>query len=711
MTESGPQDAFDLLHPVVQHHVVNSLGWPSLRPLQAEAVGPLLAGHDAVLLAPTAGGKTEAAMFPLLTRMHEEGWPRLSLLYVCPLKALLNNLQPRLETYAGWLGRTAEVRHGDTGPGARARQAQDRPSVLLTTPESLEAMLVSTTVDAPRVFADLRAVIVDEVHAFAGDDRGWHLLAVLDRLEALAGRRLQRVGLSATVGNPVDLLAWLQGAGRGRPGAVVAPDAGAPGVVAELAVDFVGSEGNAAIVLSQMFRGEKRLVFADSRRSVEGLSVRLREAGVETYTSHSSLSADERRRAEAAFAEGRDCVIVSTSTLELGIDVGDLDRVVQLGAPASVASLLQRLGRTGRRPGSRRNMTFLALDDSELLRAVALLLLLEEGFVEPVIPPPRPLHVASQQLLGLALQKGRIDVRTESTRLAALGLADDEDLALIGGWLLESGHLDADEGLAFVGPEAQRRYGARNFMEILAVFAAAPEVTVLHGRTEVGSVDPMLLTTKAAGPRLIVLAGRPWRVTHVDWKRRRAFVEPSDAGGVTTWSGEARPYSFELSDAIRRVLLGALPARVELSRRALARLESARESHGRYADDAASVVAHETRTRWWTFAGARANAVLASALAVVAPNLLDPGTWTNLHVTLAPEATAAEVMRALHEARKRFGEGFGSVIPEVSERALKRLKFAELLPPELARATLAARGADSAAAGRVARRPVAQRSG
>lgn len=186
---------------------------------------------------------------------------------------------------------------------------------------------------------------------------------MLERVESLAGQPLQRIGLSATVGNPAGLLHWLQGRGAGsRPASVVAPTvegAAAP----ELAMDNVGNVSNAAQVVGALHGGEKRLVFADSRRTVESLAGRLGDLGVETFVSHSSLSVVERRRAETAFAESRNCVIVSTSTLELGIDVGDLDRVLQVGASASVASLLQGLGRTGRRPGTSRNMTFLATTD------------------------------------------------------------------------------------------------------------------------------------------------------------------------------------------------------------------------------------------------------------------------------------------------------------------------------------------------------------
>lgn len=700
MSEPG---GFDLLHPVIQHHVVNTLGWPALRPLQEESVARILAGSDAVLLAPTAGGKTEAALLPLLTAMEQQSWPGLSLLYVCPLKALLNNLQPRVATYAAWLGRTASVRHGDTTAGDRGRQSRERPSILLTTPESLEAMLVSTLIDAPRMFGDVRAVVVDEVHAFAGDDRGWHLLAVLERLTELAGHPIQRVGLSATVGNAPELLTWLQGTGAGRrAGAVVAPPASGA-VTPELVLDHVGNVGNAATVISRIGLGEKRLVFADSRRTVEELAVQLREREVETYVSHSSLSLDERRRAEAAFGETRNCVIVSTSTLELGIDVGDLDRVVQLGAPITVASLLQRLGRTGRRAGTSRNMTFLSLDDAELVRAAGLLLLHGEGYVEPVTPPPLPRHVAAQQLLGVTLQKRRVNLRDEELRVARLGLATPEEAREIGQWLEDTGHLDEDSGLHFVGPAAERRYGSRNFMDLLAIFTAAPEVTVLHGRTEIGSVDPTLLTAKVDGPRVIALAGKPWTVTYIDWRRRRAYVEPSDRPGRSRWSGDARPYSYELSDAIRRVLLGADPVGVQLSERARQRLAAVRVAfEPRVREDATVVAPEGSRLRWWTFAGAKANAVLTAALGGVAPELLDEWSYSNLAVSLRSDATVAKVASALRQARAEFGDDLAGAVPEVSDQALKKLKFSELLTPAMAEATLAVRGCDYLGAARVA---------
>jgi len=331
--------AADQLHPALLHNVVNTLGWADLRPLQERAVAPVIGGADALLLAPTAGSKTEAAVFPLLSMFALEGWSGLSVLYVCPLRALLNNLEPRRTSYAGWLGRRVALWHGDVPDSRRRAILRDPPDLLLTTPESLEAMLIESRVSQRTFFADLRAVVVDEVHAFTGDDRGWHLLAVLERLAAVAGRPLQRIGLSATVGNPGELLRWLQGSAAGsRPAVVVAPPPPGGSPTVEAGLDYVGSLHNAATVIAALHRGEKRLVFCDSRRRVEELAVALRERSVEVFLSHSSLSADERRRAEAAFVDARDCVIVATSTLELGIDVGDLDRVIQIDAPRTVSS-------------------------------------------------------------------------------------------------------------------------------------------------------------------------------------------------------------------------------------------------------------------------------------------------------------------------------------------------------------------------------------
>jgi ATP-dependent Lhr-like helicase len=689
--EAGPE-AVDRLDPVVLHHVVNTLGWPDLRPLQRAAIAPIMDGEDAVLLAPTAGGKTEAAAFPLLSAMAARGWSGTSVLYLCPLKALLNNLAPRLDSYAQWLGRRAALWHGDTSQSQRQRIRTDPPDILLTTPESLEAMLIGVKTDHARLLGTVRAVVADEVHAFAGDDRGWHLLAVLERLERVTGRPVQRIGLSATVGNPSQLLTWLQGAGAGkRPGRVVAPGVegtslskGRPAGDVEL--DYVGSLDNAAKLISTLHRGEKRLVFCESRRQVEELGAALRAREVTVFLSHASLSADERKRSEQAFAEARDCVIIATSTLELGIDVGDLDRVIQIDSPATVASFLQRIGRTGRRADTRRNCLFLTTREDTLLQAAALLLLWSRGWVEPVVPPPDPRHLVAQQLLAVTLQEHTVGDQTWHGRWN--GLAPfDRSAAPILRHLLEQGFLDDDGGMLFIGPEAERRFGRRHFIELTASFTAPPQFTVLSGRTELGRTDPSVLTEERPGPRRLLLGGRSWQVTFVDWVRKRVFVEPADGGGVAKWmSGGIAGLSYPLTRAMREVLLGTDPP-VSLTRRAAADLARQRETDalGTVHPGGTVVARAGKEVRWWTWAGYRANATLAASLASITDPVQRPTDgWVRLRDDLTPPMWKA--------ARDSAADHL--VLPDVDPRAVRGLKFSAALPERLATATVAARLAD-----------------
>jgi len=691
-----PPMSLSSLDPVLVHHIVNSLGWRDLRPLQHAAIEPLVAGDDALLLAPTAGGKTEAAAFPLLSRMVAQRWQGTSVLYLCPLKALLNNLAPRLERYAEWVGRRVAVWHGDVGASGRRGVLTARSDVLLTTPESLEAMLVSVKVDHAEFFSGLRAVVVDEVHAFADDDRGWHLLAVLERLTHLIGRPVQRVGLSATVGNPDQLLTWLQGSsGRVRPGSVVAPDlapAGPPAASAvppgEIELDFVASLGNAATVIAALHPGEKRLVFCEARQTVEELGHLLREHGITTFLSHASLSTDERRRSEQAFAEARDCVIVSTSTLELGIDVGDLDRVIQINAPATVASFLQRLGRTGRRPGTVRNCLFLTLNEDSLLEAAGLLLLWSRGWVEPVTPPPEPRHIIAQQILALCLQEHRVGDQLWPEWWNGLP-PFDRNAEVIVKYLADNGYLDRDGGMYFIGPAAELRFGHRHFMDMTAVFTGPPEFTVLTGRTELGQIDPSLLTEKVGGERRLLLGGRSWHVTYIDWRRRRCFVEPAEGGGKARWSrhgGAVAGLGFELVRAMREVLLGTVPP-LKLTARATAQLGAVRGQRLDFVHPGGNVIRRDRGddVRWWTWAGFRVNATLASTLS----ELVDPMQhYDDLSIRLRGDLTPPAWKAGIADAAERL------CLPDVNEKALVGLKFSDALPKHLAVATLAARLAD-----------------
>ncbi len=683
-TVDTDRGGFDRLHPSVQHHIVNSLGWRNLRPLQKSTIGPILDGEHVIATAPTAGGKTEAAILPLLSRMLTERWTGLTVLYVCPLRALLNNLHERLDRYATLVGRTAGLWHGDVGQPERKRLLSDPPDVLLTTPESLESMLVSRGVDHDRWFRGIRSVVVDEAHAFAGDDRGWHLLAVLERITRLAGREIQRIALSASLGNPDELLAWLTSTCANRSRVVAPPTEGA--AAADVTVDYVGSLANAALVISRLHRGDKRLVFVDSRARAEQLALALRGHDVTTFVSHGSLGAAERRAAERAFAERRNCVIVATSTLELGIDVGDLDRVIQIDAPPTIAAFVQRLGRTGRRTDTVRNALLLATNDDMLLRSAAVLLRWGEGYIEPIVPPPAPYHLVAQQALALALQESGIGRSLWQEWLGqpfVLGPDAEARSGEVIDFLLGSGFLVDDGGILGIGGEAEASLGRQHFMELLSVFTSPPMFSVRHGRNEIGLVPDETLIARpsglaAGGAHVLVLAGRGWAITSIDWPRRVVQVEPTDAPGVARWSGGPQPLGAHVARAVRDVVAGADPAHVSLSARAQDKLAEVRAGHRWAATDATTLVVDEHGpARWWTFAGWRANLSLAQLVASMRTGAV---AVDDLWIALDEGATVDRLRDAI-EGASALNPG---VAPWIAAEALEGLKFSDCLPNALA---------------------------
>lgn len=664
---------FELLHPAVQHHIVNSLGWPGLRPLQDAAIPPLIRGEHAILLAPTAGGKTEAACFPIFSRMLSEHWTGLSVLYICPIKALLNNLEPRLEYYGNLLGRRVSVWHGDVSPSRKAKIFSEPPDILLTTPESLEAILVSSRLDHRHFFQNLQSVVIDEIHAFAGDDRGWHLLAVLERLSVLAGREIQRLGLSATVGNTEELCDWLAGACQ-RARGVINPLAES-NQETDVQVDWVGSLQNAATILSRLHRGEKRLVFVDSRSRVEQLAADLRARHVTTFVSHSSLSLEERRAAEAAFAEGNDCIIVATSTLELGIDVGDLDRVIQIDAPSTVSSFLQRIGRTGRRAGSTRNCLFLATTESAFLQTLAVLNLWQQSYVEPVIPPECPLHIYAQQIMALILQEQGIIAEDidrwvgKMPGFASLGAGERQGLLAS---MLDTGILHSDGGILGIGRRGERAFGAKHFMELVSVFTAPPMVKVFYGRQELGEVHEITFAVGEEGPALLTLAGRNWATTHVDWPRRKAYVEPSDIKGRSQWLSAGRPLSYRIVREISDVL--SEEVKLEgLSERSSQLLSELRDEFDWLESGKLVLIVQENNITLWTFSGALLNSAIANHLQGQAKKI----RFDNIAVTVNGFYDCSGLIK---NVRDLFSGGSDLLQVPLDSDFIQELKFSECLP-------------------------------
>jgi ATP-dependent Lhr-like helicase len=629
------------------------LGWTSLRAVQEEAGAALLDGCNAIVLAPTAGGKTEASMFPTLSNLVDDPPLGLAALYIAPIKALLNNQAERLGLYTEMIGLRRMVWHGDVGAHERKRFLSEPAELLMTTPESLEVMLVSRRVDEASLFANLRVVVIDEVHALAGSDRGAHLMSVLERLARLSRHDVQRVGLSATVGNPEAILDWLQGTSQ-RPGKVVDPPKN-PGR-RQLLVVHREELGLIAHDAAKLARGSKSLFFCQSRAMTEAVAEQMRRFGTTVFVHHSAVSKEERAHAEERFHHGSDACIVATSTLELGIDVGDLDRVLQAEAPDTVSSFLQRMGRTGRRAGQAANTTFFCETTEGVLQAIALIELARRGWVESVEVSSRCWPVLVHQLLALALASDGVPVEDAWAHLSSVpdlaGIERAEFDRLVS-WMLRDGSLVDVGGRLVLGPKAEKKFGRRNFMELFAVFSSPQTYSVkTRAGAPLGTLTQGFVDRLVDGVSCFLLGGRPWVVVHVDHSERSIKVDRAPRGKQPTWGGYLPQFlGFEVCQAALDVLAGGQdypylhPTAREL-------LQQRREAFdGLLEPQVGGVEIDDDEIRWWTFAGGRINGTLRYALEAVG------GDWK-----VVPDNYLLKVRgegidpRHFHEAVARLGE-------------------------------------------------------
>ena len=411
--------------------------------------------------------------------------------------------------------------------------------------------------DESKLFADLRTVIIDEVHALAGSDRGAHLMSVIERLARISRHDVQRVGLSATVGNPEAILTWMQGTSS-RAGRVVSP----PSQPQPRQILVVHRPGLAELSrdAAQVAAGRKSLLFCQSRSTTEAVAEHMRHAGIAVFVHHSAVSREERQLAEERFHHGGDACIVCTSTLELGIDVGDLDRVLQAEAPDTVSSFLQRMGRTGRRPGQASNTTFLCETTEGVLQAIALVELAKAGWVEPVELDRRCWPVLIHQLLAMSLAGDGITGDDAWEHLARVpdfqGIHRAEYDRLLT-WMVRDGSLRLASGRLVLGPKAERRFGRKNFMELFAVFSSPQTYTVqtANGRP-LGSLSQAFVDRLVDGVSSFLLGGRAWAVLQVRHDDRRVVVEAAPRGRQPTWGGFLPQFlGLDLCQRIRSVLL------------------------------------------------------------------------------------------------------------------------------------------------------------
>jgi ATP-dependent Lhr-like helicase len=581
-----PEEA---LHPRIRQ-LLDDRGFSRPTEIQALAWPALGAGQDALLVAPTGTGKTEAALLPVLSRLLSEPRPPVNLLYVTPLRALNRDLEARLLRWAGDLGLTAAVRHGDTLPKERLRQSRTPPDLLITTPETLQLLLVGKHLR--QGLKEVQTVVVDEIHELASSDRGAQLALSLERLEAWTGHPVRRIGLSATVGNPEAISEFLSPHGVERM-VISAPSSKAfalqvrppadevPALPPELRQALKADDlllRALSALLEEVRAHRSTLLFVNTRPTAESLAARIRllAPDVPLAVHHGSLSRQVREETEEAFRRGQLRVLIATSSLELGIDVGTVDHVVQFGSPHQASRLLQRVGRAGHRRDEVSSGTVIGLDDEDLEEAMVLSRRALAGEVEEIRVRTRNRLALAQQIVASLRAEGELPLAPLLARLRRAvpvrDLTDGEVEALVG-FLQELGSLRREGGRIRPGRGTLNR-----FYQALSLIPEEKTYPLrdLGTRRLLGTLDERFVVTQVLSRPdfTFLLHGSTWRV--VEFRDDELLVESvKEIGSEPRWVGEDLPVPFpvaqEMGGCRRQGDLGAYPLSGSARARLLAR--------------------------------------------------------------------------------------------------------------------------------------------
>lgn len=574
MTQSEtPSFAFTSFHEKIQKWIWDQ-GWTELRDAQEAAADPIMQGKtDVIIASATASGKTEAAFLPIFSRILNEK-SKASILYISPLKALINDQFLRMEQLCERIEFSIYPWHGDVSASRKKNFLKQYEGLLLITPESLESIFVNHGHEVPKVFQYLKYVLVDELHSFIGTERGRQLQSLLHRIEISLNKRMPRIALSATLGDMKiaaeflrpgcgddvkiinsesagqELKLLIKGYVEKEPQNQPTDNKDDECVSDELVIGMIGQD------LFKVLRGTSNLIFANTRSNVEVYADNLRmlceknSLPNEFWPHHGSLSKDLREQAETVIKDkSRPVSIVCTSTLEMGIDIGAVTSIAQIGAPPSVASMRQRLGRSGRRGDAAilriyitekeitKNSPPLDALRPELIQTIAMLRLLLKKWYEP--PSANGLHLSTmiQQIMSLIAQYGGIAPAKAWQILCKDGPFSSVDQKMLMNLLKSMGGHDllmqSSDGMLFHGQKGERIAGHYSFY---TAFMTSEEYRLISGDRELGTLP---IDRPIGVDSFIIFGGRRWQVIAVDAQKKVVELKPAKGGKVPKFSGQA----------------------------------------------------------------------------------------------------------------------------------------------------------------------------
>ncbi len=585
MTEA---DKIFSLFPAFIQEFIYAHGWSTLRPIQLAAAKTIFSTDRHLLLtSSTASGKTEAAFFPILSKLWRDPVDGVAVLYIAPLKSLINDQFGRMSEVLEQSGIRVTHWHGDVARSQKKQLLEKPEGILQITPESLEAMLINRPNDIGRLFGQLQFIVLDEIHTLTGSDRGNQILCQLARIERTIGRSPRRIGLSATLGDPALAASWLA-SGTGRETDIPRfaeekthwrlglehfyignPSLDQTGKTSEGKPDHAALDAGYEYVYDCV-KDRKSLVFSNSREETEYVCATLRQIARHRHERdvflihHGNLSAALREEAELKMKdEGIMAVTCATVTMELGIDIGRLERILQMGAPHSVSSFLQRLGRSGRRGQPPEMMMVFREEEAlpnaplpqlipwDLIRGIAIIqLYLEEKFIEPPRVKKEPLSLLFHQTLSILAAGGEMTAaRLANTVLSLPPFANVSPemyktllVSMLNHDLLE---MTEERGL-IVGLAGEKLLSSFKFY---AVFQDSEDYTVRCESEEIGTIT----TPPPVGDRF-ALAGRVWEVLELDTQRRLVYVKGVEGKMEVSWPGEFGEIHTRILERMKQVL-------------------------------------------------------------------------------------------------------------------------------------------------------------
>jgi len=571
------QRVFSRFSPFIRDYIYRN-GWEELREVQIHAAQLIFESEDNVLIsAQTASGKTEAALFPILSMMEAESPEAFQVLYISPLKSLINDQYSRMELLLQESGMPVFRWHGDVAQSQKHNFLKNPKGLLQITPESLESMLCRRSNDIPRIFRNLKFVIIDEVHALMGSDRGYQILCQLQRIASLISFEPRRIALSATVGDPDSALKWL-GNGCSRETKLlqirneeISWKLGLAHFYTTENSDLQGIDPANAFIYKAT-KDDKCVVFSNSREETEEICANLRQTAVKLgeedrfYIHHGNLSAAIREETEDELKNGeRSITACATVTLELGIDIGKLRRIINQGSPTSVSGFLQRLGRSGRR-GAPPEMLMVFREEEalpnaplhqlipwELLQGIAIIeLYRKEKWIEPAGDKKLPASLLFHQTLSVLAGSGSLTPGQLASRVLSLAPFENvtkEEYKELLIHMVKSDYLERTEDRqVMIGGRGERLLSSFKFF---AVFKESEDFTVRAGSQEIGTIS----ATPPVGERF-ALAGRVWEVEEVDVSRRLVYCKRVEGKMKISWPGDSGFIHTKILEKMRDILCG-----------------------------------------------------------------------------------------------------------------------------------------------------------